>query len=49
MDDIFNNNTSAGFREKAVFFAIDNQTDQILKDFSLDIVKEKLSQSPTYD
>jgi hypothetical protein len=39
MDDIFNTNMSAGFREKTVFFAIDNKSDQILKEFSLDIVK----------
>lgn len=49
MDDIFSSASSGGLREKIINLAINDQTDSIIKTFSVEIIKEKLVQKPAYD
>ncbi len=49
MDDIFNASNSISLRERVIKFAISNESDHVFKEFSIDVIREKLSQHPTYE
>jgi hypothetical protein len=50
MDDIFSTNSSVGYRERIILYALDNcEENKIIKDLALETMKEKLTQKPSYE